>query len=52
LRIFDENQNPVDMHTSIMCTAMDLNSLQGLSYIQYIVIVTMLSMCYRCSWHH
>ena len=25
LRIFDENQNPVDMHTSIMCINILLN---------------------------
>jgi hypothetical protein len=29
LRIFDENQNPVDMHTSIMC----INILQNIKAV-------------------
>jgi hypothetical protein len=32
LRIFDENQNPVDMHTSIM-TIMCMNILQNIKAV-------------------
>ena len=32
LRIFDENQNPVDMHTSVMCINI-LNILQNIKAV-------------------
>jgi hypothetical protein len=52
LRIFDENQNPVDMHTSLMCInilqnikTVPLKLLEGTALIFYRMFIHIREVC-------